>query len=95
MAKFIVSYWGDKVNFGIELAYPPARLHRLAGWCDNPMPESTKSRCQELGIFYSCFLVGRQPRFRGSSFQIGCCYGWSVLIGCFFFLPKAGFYWLP
>jgi hypothetical protein len=38
VAEFIVPDWEDKVNFGIGL-YQPARLHRLAGRYDNPMPE--------------------------------------------------------
>jgi hypothetical protein len=30
-ARFIVSDWGDKVEYGIELSYRPVRLHRLVG----------------------------------------------------------------
>jgi hypothetical protein len=40
-AKFIVPDWGDKVHDDIGLSYRPARLHRLAGWYDSPLPEST------------------------------------------------------
>ncbi len=49
--KFIVPDWGDKVSSGIGLAYRPARLHRLAGRYDNPVPESSKSpgKGYELG----------------------------------------------
>jgi hypothetical protein len=44
-AKFIVPDWGDKdkVDSGIGLSWRPARLHRLAGWYDNPMQKSTMS----------------------------------------------------
>ncbi len=35
------SFCLDKVDSGIGLSYWPARLHRLAGWYYNPMPEST------------------------------------------------------
>jgi hypothetical protein len=31
IAKFIVPFWGDKVDSGLGLSYRPARLHRLAG----------------------------------------------------------------
>jgi hypothetical protein len=48
VAKFIVPAWGNEVDYGIELSYRPARLHRLAGRCDNSMPESTISPSQEL-----------------------------------------------
>jgi len=41
VAKFIVLDQGDKINPGIGLSYRPARLHRLGGQYDNPMPEST------------------------------------------------------
>ncbi len=37
-AQFIVRDWGNKVDYCIEFSYRPVRLHRLAGWCDNPMP---------------------------------------------------------
>jgi hypothetical protein len=42
VAKFIVPYWGDKVDSGIGLSYLPAtaRLPRLAGRYDNLVPES-------------------------------------------------------
>ncbi len=48
VAKFLVPYWGDKVNSGIELSYRPARLrlHMLVGLYDNPMPASTISPSQ-------------------------------------------------
>ncbi len=50
IAKFLVPDWGDKVNSGIGLSYRPAtaRLHRLAGQYNNPMPESTISPGQGL-----------------------------------------------
>ncbi len=38
VTKFIVPDWGDKVDSGMGLSYRPARLHRLAGRYDNPMP---------------------------------------------------------
>jgi hypothetical protein len=41
VAKFIVPDWGDKVDSGIGLSYGAAKLHRLAGRYDNPLPEST------------------------------------------------------
>ncbi len=41
---------GDKVNTGIGL-YRPARLHRQAGRCDIPMPESTISPSQGLPVW--------------------------------------------
>jgi hypothetical protein len=40
VAKFIVPDWGDKVDSGIGLSYRPARIHRLTGRYDNPMPEA-------------------------------------------------------
>ncbi len=43
VASFIVSDFGDKVDSGIGLSYRSAKLHRLAGRYDNPMPESTIS----------------------------------------------------
>jgi hypothetical protein len=44
VAKFIVPDWGDKAGSGVRLSsYRPARLHRLTGRYDNPMPESTIS----------------------------------------------------
>jgi hypothetical protein len=46
VAEFIVPDWGDKVNYAIGLSYRPARLHRLAGRYDNPMPELTISPSQ-------------------------------------------------
>jgi hypothetical protein len=49
VAKFIVPDWGNKVDSGIGfLSYRPARLHRLAGRYDNPMPESALSPSQGL-----------------------------------------------
>ncbi len=43
-AKFLVPDCGDIVPpTGMGLSYRPARLHRLAGRYDNPMPESTIS----------------------------------------------------
>jgi hypothetical protein len=41
VAKFIVPVLGDKNNSGIGLSHRRARLQRLAGRYDNPMPEST------------------------------------------------------
>ncbi len=49
-AKFIVSDWGDKVDFGIGLSYRPTRLHRRACRYDNPMPESTGTPIQGLRL---------------------------------------------
>ncbi len=48
VANFIVLDLGDKFNSGIGQSYWPVRLHRLAGRCDNPMPESTISPSQGL-----------------------------------------------
>ncbi len=43
---------GDKVDYGIELSCRPAvRLHRLAGWYNNPLQESTISPSQGLSIW--------------------------------------------
>jgi hypothetical protein len=50
VAKFLVPDWGDIVGSGIGLSYRPSRLHRLAGQCNNPLAESTKSPSQGLGI---------------------------------------------
>jgi hypothetical protein len=47
--KFIVPDWGDKADSGIGLSYRPARLHKLAGQYDHPMPESTKSDIPQSG----------------------------------------------
>jgi hypothetical protein len=43
VAKFWVPDCGEIVYSGIELSYRPARLHRMAGWYDNTLPESTVS----------------------------------------------------
>ncbi len=50
VAKFIVPDVGDKVNSGVGLSYRPARLRRLAGRYDNPMPESAIFHSQGLWI---------------------------------------------
>jgi hypothetical protein len=42
VAKFIDPDWEDKVGSGIGLSHRPARLNRLAGQNDNPMPEATE-----------------------------------------------------
>jgi hypothetical protein len=47
VATFIVPDLGDKVNSDIGLSYRPARLHRLAGQYDSPMPESTISSVRD------------------------------------------------
>jgi hypothetical protein len=40
----ILSLWlGDKVDSGMGFVAPAARLHRLTGRYDNPMPESAIS----------------------------------------------------
>jgi hypothetical protein len=54
-AEFIVPDWGDKVNYGIGLSYRPAKLHRLAGRHDNPMPVSTLS--PQLGTMNSATVT--------------------------------------
>jgi hypothetical protein len=51
VAKFLVPDWGDKVDSGIGLSFRSARLHRLAGRYNNPMPKSTKSSSQGLRIW--------------------------------------------
>ncbi len=51
VAKFIVPYEGKKVDYGIGLSYRPARLHRLAGRYDNPVPELTLSPRQGQWIW--------------------------------------------
>ncbi len=43
VAEFLVPDWGDLVDSGKGLSYRPARIHRLAGRYDNPMPVSTLS----------------------------------------------------
>ncbi len=49
--SIILSPWlGDIVDSGIGLSYRPAMLHRLEGWYDNPLPESTISPSQGLRI---------------------------------------------
>jgi len=52
-SQILIPWLGDKVDSGIGLSYRPARLHRLrlAGWYDNPMPESTLSPSQGLRIW--------------------------------------------
>jgi hypothetical protein len=52
VAEFIVPNWGDKVNSGIVLSYGAARLHHLAGWYTNPMPESTISPVRDYEFSY-------------------------------------------
>jgi hypothetical protein len=37
VAKFIVLYWGDKVDYGIGLSYRPASLCSLTGRYDMSM----------------------------------------------------------
>ncbi len=50
--KFIVPDCGDKFDFGIGLSsLARARLYRLAGRYDNPMPDSTMSPIQGLCIW--------------------------------------------
>ncbi len=61
----ILSSWlRDIADYGIELSYRPARLHRLAGGHDNFMPQSAISPCQGLRIWpqYSTFRWARRPR---------------------------------
>ncbi len=41
VAKFFVLDCGDIVDSVVRLSYRPARLQRLVGRYDNPMPEST------------------------------------------------------
>ncbi len=58
IAKFTVPDWEDKVNSGIGLSYhQPARVHRLAGRYENPMPlpESTISLSRGLWIWLLVF----------------------------------------
>ncbi len=51
VAKFVVPDWRVIVDSGMGLlSYRPARLHRLAGRYENPMPESTISPSQGLRI---------------------------------------------
>jgi hypothetical protein len=53
VAKFIIPDGEDKVDSGIGLLYRPARLHRLTGQYNNPMPELTISsfRDYEFGLW--------------------------------------------
>jgi hypothetical protein len=60
VAKFIVSDWGDKVDYGIMLSYRPVTQCSLVGRCDNPMRQSTLYplvRDYELGIWYLYMAV--------------------------------------
>ncbi len=50
-AQFLVPDRRDKVDYGIEMPYGPARLHRLAGRYDNLMPLSTISPRQGLRVW--------------------------------------------
>ncbi len=50
-AQFIVRDRRDKVNYGIEMPYGPARLHKLVGRYDNLMPLSTISPSKRLRIW--------------------------------------------
>ncbi len=55
VARILVPDWGDRFDSGIGLSYRPARLHRLTGRYDNPIPASTlypPFRDYEFG--YSC-----------------------------------------
>jgi hypothetical protein len=54
VAKFLVLDWGDMVDSGMGLSYPPAGLHRLASRQDNPMPESTIYPSQGLRVWPLC-----------------------------------------
>ncbi len=65
VTNFIVPYFGDKVDSGIGLSYRPAKLHRLAGRYDNPMPESTISPIQELMNVATVFSAPSQWNLRG------------------------------
>jgi hypothetical protein len=38
VAKFVVPYWREKVDYGIGLSYWPTSLCSLTGLYDNPMP---------------------------------------------------------
>ncbi len=51
VAEFIVSDWGDKINPGIGFSYRPARIHRMAGRYDNPVPELIRSPSQRLWLW--------------------------------------------
>jgi hypothetical protein len=50
VAKFLVPDWEVLVDSCIGLSHRPARLHRMAGRYDNPMPESTISPSEGLRI---------------------------------------------
>ncbi len=57
VAKFIVPNWGGLswLRRGIGLSYGPARLHRLAGRYNNPMPEPTTYppfKDPEIGLWW-------------------------------------------
>ncbi len=41
IAKFIVSYWRDKVDNGIGLSYRPANLYSQTSRYGNPLPQAT------------------------------------------------------
>ncbi len=65
-AKFLVSDWGNIVNSGIGLSYRSARLHWLAGLCDNTLPQSTIFPSQGLRIWplvvYIALVIFREKR---------------------------------
>jgi hypothetical protein len=57
--QFLVPDWGgySKIDYGVGLLYWPARLHRMAGRYDNPMPWLTLSFSQGLRIWLLRIMV--------------------------------------
>jgi len=59
VAKFLVPYWRDKVDYGMGLLNWPASLCSLTGWYDNPMPELTLS--PQSGLWIGPLMLSELP----------------------------------
>jgi hypothetical protein len=56
--QFIISDWRDKVDYGMEFSYRPARLQRLTGRYDNPMHYSILLPVRNYEFGYRQFKYG-------------------------------------
>jgi hypothetical protein len=78
VAKFIVPYWEDKVDYGIGLSYQPASLCNLMDRYGNRTSESTLSlsvRDYELGLWLCSFV----------SLSVAGANDWHIYDPCYLF----------
>jgi hypothetical protein len=62
----MVPDWGDEVNSGTGELYQPARLHRLAGRCDNLICRSQQYppvRDYEFGYWIHRFFIFKSENY--------------------------------